>query len=60
VYVLDEGNRTSLRQVRTGHAFGDRIEILSGIAPGERVAVNPLAAMKQLKLAVQVAGSSEE
>jgi hypothetical protein len=46
--------------VRTGHAFGDRIEILSGIAPGERVAVNPLAAMKQLKLAVQVAGSSEE
>jgi RND family efflux transporter MFP subunit len=60
VYVVDEGNRTSLRQVRTGHAFGERIEILAGLAPGERVAVNPLLAMKQLKPAAQVAGSSEQ
>jgi RND family efflux transporter MFP subunit len=59
VYVVDEGNRTSLRQVRTGHLFGDRIEILAGLAAGERVAVNPLIAMKQMKPAVQMAGSND-
>jgi len=58
VYVVDPGNRTSLRQVRTGHRFGDRIEILAGLASGERVAVDPVAAMKQLKPAALVAGSA--
>ena len=44
VYVVDPQNRTELRYVRTGHLFGDRIEILSGLSPGERVATDPVAA----------------
>jgi RND family efflux transporter MFP subunit len=44
VYVIDAQNRTELRYVRTGHLFGDRIEILSGLSPGERVATDPVAA----------------
>jgi len=47
VYVLDPQNRTELRYVRTGHAFGDRIEILSGLSAGERVATDPIAATAQ-------------
>ena len=58
VYVVDPGNRTSLRQVRTGHRFGDRIEIIAGLGTGEHVAVDPVAAMNQLRPAVQVAGSA--
>jgi RND family efflux transporter MFP subunit len=49
VYVLDASGRTSMRQVRVGDRFDDRIEILSGLVPGERVAVDPLAAVKELK-----------
>jgi RND family efflux transporter MFP subunit len=59
VYVVDDGNRTSMRQVRTGHAFGDRIEILAGLAAGDRVAVDPIAAMRQLQPAMRMAGSGE-
>jgi RND family efflux transporter MFP subunit len=44
VYVVDAQNRTELRYVRTGHVFGDRIEVLSGLSPGERVATDPVAA----------------
>ena len=45
VYVVDSANQTTqLRYVRTGHEFGDRIEILSGLAPGERIATDPVAA----------------
>ncbi len=49
VYVLDGSGRTSLRQVRAGDRFDDRVEILSGLAAGERVALDPLAAMKELR-----------
>ena len=48
VYVIDARGRASLRQVRTGHRFGERIEILAGLAPGERVALDPLEAMRSL------------
>ena len=44
VYVVDAQGRTQLRHVRTGHLFGDRIEVLSGLSPGERVATDPVAA----------------
>jgi RND family efflux transporter MFP subunit len=45
VYVLDEQNRARLRQVRLGEA-GDqtRIEVLAGLKPGERVALEPIKA----------------
>jgi RND family efflux transporter MFP subunit len=49
VYVLDPGGRTSMRQVRIGDRFGNAVEILAGLAPGERIATDPLAAMKELK-----------
>jgi multidrug efflux pump subunit AcrA (membrane-fusion protein) len=48
VYVVDKDGRASLRQIRTGHRFDDRLEVLAGLTPGERIAVDPLAAMKQL------------
>lgn len=49
VYVLDAGGRTSMRQVRAGRSVDGRIEILAGLAQGERVALDPIAAMKELK-----------
>lgn len=49
VYVVDASGRTSLRQVRTGHRFEDKVEILAGLRDGERIAVDPVAAMKQLR-----------
>jgi RND family efflux transporter MFP subunit len=48
VYVLDAGGRTALRQVRVGDRFDDRLEIISGVAPGEHIALDPLAASKAL------------
>jgi len=44
VYVVDAQGRPSLRLVRTGRALGGDIEVLSGLAVGERVALEPLAA----------------
>jgi membrane fusion protein, multidrug efflux system len=48
VYVLNANGGTSLRQVRLGHVFDDRIEVLSGLHEGERVALEPALAMKRL------------
>lgn len=47
VYVLDN-DRISLRQVRTGRRYDDRIEILAGLDDGERIATDPAAAGRQL------------
>ena len=44
IYVLDSKGRPSLRYVRPGHRFGDRVEILAGLEPGERIALDPIAA----------------
>ena len=57
VYVLDAQGRTSLRQLRIGDRFGDAVEILAGLAPGERVARDPLAAMRALKPVSVASGS---
>jgi len=50
VYVLTEST-ARLRQIRAGQRFGDRIEILAGLDPGERVALDPVAAGIWLKTA---------
>jgi RND family efflux transporter MFP subunit len=44
VYVVASDGRVTLRQVRLGHARGERIEILAGLVAGERVALDPVAA----------------
>jgi len=38
VYVQD-GDKTVLRQIRTGKVYGEWVEVLSGLAPGTQVAV---------------------
>jgi RND family efflux transporter MFP subunit len=47
VYVVD-AQGVLLRQVRLGHRFGERWEVLAGLAVGERVASDPLAAGRAL------------
>ncbi|MBE2241298.1 MAG: efflux RND transporter periplasmic adaptor subunit [Burkholderiaceae bacterium] len=44
VYVVGADGRPQLRQVRLGRASGENIEVLAGVAAGERVALDPQAA----------------
>lgn len=44
VYVIDPDHAVLLRQLRLGHRFGDKVEVLSGLAKGERIALDPQAA----------------
>lgn len=46
LYVLDPAGRPMLRQVRLGRVSGDTVEVLSGVAAGERVALDPQAAAR--------------
>lgn len=48
VYLVEQGGWTSLQQVRLGESYGDEFEVLSGLRPGDRVALDPLAAMRRL------------
>ena len=48
VYVVDDKGRTTLRQVRLGHRFDGRIEVLAGLRAGETVAIDPIAAVSHL------------
>ena len=43
VYVVGE-DFVTLRQIRVGRGYGDRIEVLAGLAAGETVAADPVAA----------------
>ena len=49
VYVLAGDGQVTLRQVRTGHRFDERIEVLAGLVPGELVVTDPLAALERLR-----------
>ncbi|HEY4999603.1 MAG TPA: efflux RND transporter periplasmic adaptor subunit, partial [Usitatibacter sp.] len=45
VYVMGEGSAPQLRQVRLGSVSDERgIEVLAGLKPGERVALDPVRA----------------
>jgi len=46
VYVIGTDGRPLLRQVRLGRASGEQVEVLSGLASGERVALDPQAAAR--------------
>lgn len=48
VYVVDANGKALLRQVRLGRSAGDSIEVLSGVSAGERVALDPQVAARQL------------
>ncbi|MEI7430535.1 MAG: efflux RND transporter periplasmic adaptor subunit [Betaproteobacteria bacterium] len=46
IYVIDEQGTPHLRQVKRGSIAGDEIEVLAGVAVGERVALDPIAASR--------------
>ena len=46
VYVIGREGKPMLRQVRPGRSEGNQVEILSGVAAGERVALDPQAAAR--------------
>lgn len=48
VYVVDERNVVSLRQVRVGKAVAEGVEVLAGLKAGERVALEPFKAAATL------------
>jgi RND family efflux transporter MFP subunit len=47
-YVV-EADGIVLRQLRVGERAGDRVQIIAGLKPGERVALDPLAALQALR-----------
>ena len=50
VYVVDAQGRVSMRQVRLGRSLpDDKVEVLAGLADGERVALDPIRAGVYLK-----------
>jgi RND family efflux transporter MFP subunit len=46
VYVIGRNGKPMLRQVRPGRSEGGQVEVLSGVAAGERVALDPQAAAR--------------
>lgn len=44
VYVVGADHSVSLRQLRLGHRYGDEVEVLAGLAAGDKVARDPGAA----------------
>jgi RND family efflux transporter MFP subunit len=48
VYVLGSHGEVSLRYVRPGHRFGDKLEILAGLAPADRIALDPISASARI------------
>ena len=46
VYVLDAAGKPLLRQVRLGRVSGESVEVLAGVAIGERVVLDPQAAAR--------------
>ena len=49
VYVQTVDGRFVLRQLRLGHRYGDKIEVLAGLEQGETIVTDPLAALEQLR-----------
>lgn len=48
-YVIGPDRSVRFRQLRTGNAYGDKTEVLSGLSEGELVAIDPVAAAIYVK-----------
>ncbi len=48
VYVIGTGSQIRLRQLRLGHRFGDKVEVLPGLTASETIATDPAAAAAYL------------
>jgi RND family efflux transporter MFP subunit len=46
VFVVTAGDRVERRALRVGAAREDRVEVTSGLSPGERIVLDPPAALK--------------
>ena len=46
LYVVNPEGLALLRQVRLGAAKGERVEVLSGVSPGDKVVLNPQTAAR--------------
>jgi RND family efflux transporter MFP subunit len=46
VYVLSKAGAASLRQIRVGQRFAERVEVLAGLSVGDQVVLDPVAAMQ--------------
>jgi hypothetical protein len=55
VYVVSPEGRVGLRQIRVGEVFGDRVEVIAGLATGEAVALDPVAALVAQRAAREAA-----
>ncbi|OQW90565.1 MAG: hypothetical protein BWK79_19535 [Beggiatoa sp. IS2] len=49
IYVINEKNQISMRHVRLGDISQNMIEVLSGLEPEEKIAINPVNAAIALK-----------
>lgn len=49
VYVVSAEGRVTLRQIRLGRRYGERFEVLAGLAAGDKVALEPIQAGVYLK-----------
>lgn len=50
VYVLNNRNGFSLRQIRLAGQDGDNVEVVAGLSDGETIALDPFAAARQRSL----------
>ena len=48
-YVVTESGAVQLRQIRLGERTVDGVEVLAGLAPGDRVVLDPAAALARAK-----------
>ncbi len=55
VYVVSPEGRVGLRQIRLGEIFGDRVEVLAGLVPGDAIALDPVAALAAQRAARDIA-----
>lgn len=58
VYLVQPNGNVLMQQVRLGERLGDRVEVLSGLEPGDRVALHPLVAMQRLEPFPGISGTA--